>query len=188
MEKIDYKQLAPAFFDQVIGLGNKVHGDNYLDPESLARIYHKSIVNGINASWVALICDELVGFRLTLAADQWEPDHWCTPDLWNVASKHVCYFKCNTVDERYRSAGIGSRLLSLSINCARQQGSHAGLAHIWLASPGNSAFRYFSKCGGELIKKHPGKWRNLSIDDGYCCPVCPDICECVAAEMIIHFK
>lgn len=188
MEKVEYQQLTPAHFDLVIELGNNVHGDNYLDVDSLTDIYHNSISNQINASWVALIGDKLVGFRLTLAAGKWLPDRWCSPELWPEAPSQVCYFKCNTVDARYRSLGIGSSLLKRSIDNAKLQGSKAGLAHIWLASPGNSAFRYFTKCGGKLIKEHPGKWRDLSIQDDYCCPICPGICECVAAEMIIHFE
>lgn len=187
MEKIEYQQLAPEHFTQVLRLGNGVHGDNYLDSKSIEQIYRSSFQNGINASWVALKEDTLVGFRLTLAAQTWQPDQWCSLERWNVDQAKVCYFKCNTVDERFRGQGIGPELLRLSVLNAKKQGSLAGLAHIWLASPGNSAYRYFSKCGGKLVKEHPGKWRELSIRDGYCCPVCPDICECVAAEMILYF-
>jgi hypothetical protein len=83
--------------------------------------------------------------------------------------------------------GIGSELLSRSIKSAKLQGCRAGLAHIWMASPGNSAFLYFSKCGGKIVQQHPNKWREQSIRHGYCCPVCADLCECIAAEMILHF-
>lgn len=187
MAEIRYASLAPEHFDRVIALGNHVHGDNYLDRPSIESLYQKSFSNGINASYVSVIGDELIGFRLTIAAPHWQADKWCTPHDWNISPHQVCYFKCNTVSDACRSKGVGSTLLQLSIKKAQLQGAKAGLAHIWLASPGNSAFRYFSKCGGKVIKEHPGKWRNLSIEDGYCCPVCPDICECVAAEMLLTF-
>lgn len=188
MDKIAYQQLAPHHFAQIIRLGNHVHGDNYLDEESIASIYKKSFKKGINASWVALDGDKLIGFRLTFAAQNWQFDKWCTPDNWDISPEQVCYFKCNTVDDQYRGYGVGSHLLNLSIQEAKKQGALAGLAHIWLASPGNSAFRYFSRCGGKLVKKHPGKWRDLALFEGYVCPVCPDICECVAAEMLLTFE
>ncbi|GAA0859702.1 GNAT family N-acetyltransferase [Aliiglaciecola litoralis] len=185
--KVQYCALAPEHFDRLLILANHVHGENYLDREGIEKLYKNSFSNGINASVVSLIGDDLVGFRLTIAADKWLPDEWCSPEKWPVSSEQVCYFKCNTVDSAYRQLGIGSTLLKMSIDKAQQQGAKAGLAHIWLASPGNSAFRYFSKCGGKLVKEHPGKWRNMSINEGYDCPVCPQICECIAAEMLLTF-
>ncbi|WJG08891.1 GNAT family N-acetyltransferase [Aliiglaciecola sp. LCG003] len=187
MTEIRFEPLAPQHFERIIALGNQVHGDNYLDVASLQDLYLNSFQHGINASLVSLDGDTLIGFRLTIAAKKWKMDKWCSADKWLLPSEQVCYFKCNTVDDAYRGLGIGSKLLSLSIEKARHQGAKAGLAHIWLASPGNSAYKYFSKCGGKLIAEHPGKWRHLSIEEGYCCPVCNDICECVAAEMLLEF-
>jgi len=91
------------------------------------------------------------------------------------------------VNANYRGHGIGSSLLMLSIEQAKLQGAKAGLAHIWLASPGNSAFKYFKKCGGELIKEHPNRWAGWYESHGYICPVCGADCDCTAAEMMIRF-
>lgn len=187
MSNIEYKQLHNTYFDGVIKLGNSVHGDNYLNHTSLLSIYQSGVKEGVNASWVALKENKVVGFRLTMSAGNWSIDNWCSPDLWRVDSSKVCYFKCNTVHQDCRGLGVGTKLLQLSIQQVKKQGSLAGLAHIWLASPANSAFRYFSRSGGMTVKEHPGKWRNSSIVDGYVCPVCPGICECVAAEMILKF-
>lgn len=201
---IKYLQLSPVHFDAIIALGNHVHGDNYLDTTSIETLYRKSFSQGLNASWVAVInsddhlategaenrkCDDgyLIGFRLTIAAQAWQQDQWCSPSEWGVDCNDVCYFKCNTVDSNARGLGVGSTLLKKSIQIAKLQGAKAGLAHIWLASPENSAFGYFSACGGELIKKHKNKWRALSIEEGYQCPVCLDLCECEAAEMLLQF-
>jgi GNAT superfamily N-acetyltransferase len=187
MVKVQYQQLSPEYFEQVVTLAIAVHGENYLDLSGIRQLYERSFFKDINASWVALLEGQVVGFRLTIAAPDWSADKWCSPADWGVEKKHLCYFKCNTVQQNCRGMGIGSELLIRSINNAKLQGCRAGLAHIWLASPGNSAFRYFSKCGGQLVKHHPNKWRELSIRDGYCCPVCKDLCECTAAEMILHF-
>lgn len=188
MTDIAYQPLAPVHFERLLQLANHVHGDNYLDQQSLTQYYHAGLKSGINASWVALDGERLVGFRLTLAAGNWQPDKWCSPALWHLPQDQVCYFKCNTVDEQYRAAGIGSTMLKLSVDKARQQGAKGGLAHIWLASPGNSAFLYFSKCGGQLVKEHPGKWQDNCENDGYVCPVCGTRCDCVAAEMLLRFE
>ena len=187
-DEISYEPLAPKYFAGVISLGNFVHGDNYLTDELLADYFAKSFVDDLNASWVALYKNKVVGFRLTFAHTQWQTDEWCTPSLWPVNADAVCYFKCNTVDPAMQGCGIGSRLLSKSIECAQAQGAKAGLAHIWLASPGNSAFKYFTKNGGQLIKKHPNKWRYASIHEGSDCPVCEGYCECEGAEMLLQFQ
>ena len=202
---INYVQLSPHHFDAVIALGNQVHGDNYLDKDSLTDLYQRSWSNNINASWVAVLgADEmhkvnatslkntpdgyLVGFRLTIAVGQWIPDKWCSPLLWEFPIENVCYFKCNTVDAEMRGLGIGSSLLKKSIVTSKQQGALAGVAHIWLASPGNSAFSYFKAGGGELVKEHANRWQQYSIEDSYDCPVCGALCQCTAAEMILQFN
>ncbi len=184
---MDHLRIVPydhSSFEDVIKLGNLVHGDNYLNPESAEEIYLKGLKDGLNASCVCYIDDKLVGFRLTYAPGNWELDKWCSPEEWHTDRDAVCYFKCNTVDESLRGKGIGSKLLQHSIAIAKQQGAKAGVSHIWLQSPGNSAFKYMTKAGGELVKEHPGKWGDLDYD----CPICGIGCKCVAAEMIVHFE
>jgi ribosomal protein S18 acetylase RimI-like enzyme len=211
-----YSQLSPEHFAAILALGNFVHGENYLDDAGIKEIYANSWCDNINGSWVAIdtsyesgegindiddISNDstntpdprrlkegyLVGFRLTLAPQKWAIDKWCTPEEWVHEPNDVCYFKCNTVDNNYRGQGVGKALLFKSIESAKQQGAKAGLAHIWLASPNNSAFGYFSACGGKLIKEHPNKWQIHSIEDDYECPVCIDVCYCAGAEMLLSF-
>ncbi len=180
--------LTPEYFTQVIALGNLVHGDNYLDKNSLTEIYHKGIKNGVNAHFIALDNKELLGFRLTYAPGNWKIDNWCSYEKWPVNKTQVCYFKCNTVAEAARGKGIGSQLLQASVAASKKQGALAGISHIWLQSPGNSAFKYFSKAGGILIKKHPDRWLQDSIEHGYVCTLCGDRCHCEAAEMLLSFN
>ncbi len=184
--KLTYQQLQPNDFNKVIQLATQVHGEGYLDSESMQAWYDKGIKNGINTGFVVYHQSHLVGFRITYAVQQWQIDEWCSPELWPVAAEQVCYFKCNTVDENYRGHGIGGELLKRSIAAAKQQGAKAGVSHLWKQSPGNSAVKYFTKCGGVLIKEHPDRWRELSLT-GYECPVCHNNCHCEAAEMMVVF-
>ena len=194
MPNINYKKLVPKYFKQVIKLGNKVHGDGYLNNKSLASWVERGISNNINCGYVALLNntankasgEKLIGFRITFAAEHWQADKWCSPNLWQVPKDKCCYFKCNTVDENYRGLGVGKKLLQLSIEAAKQQGAQAGIAHLWKQSPNNSAVAYFTHCGGKLIKSHPDKWNEAS-KQGYSCILCGYDCHCEAAEMIIRF-
>ena len=186
---IHYQPLCPGDFSQLIVLGNTVHGDGYLTSQILQNWYKKGLTQSPtphNASYVAYHQGKLVGFRITFAVGHWQIDHWLTPQLWQVDSKKVCYFKCNTVDEHYRGLGIGSQMLQLSIEIATKQGALAGVSHLWQQSPNNSAVSYFTKCGGELVKLHPDKWHEES-KNGYDCILCGLDCHCEAAEMIIYF-
>ncbi|WP_286234839.1 GNAT family N-acetyltransferase [Thalassotalea sediminis] len=184
---INYREMTPDDFSQVIRLATHVHGEGYMDNESASRWFKQGLKNNINSSFVAYDGEILVGFRITFSAQQWQIDQWCTPDKWSVPSESVCYFKCNTVDEHYRGYGIGSKLLELSIDNVKQQGAKAGVSHLWMQSPGNSAVKYFTKCGGSLVKQHPDRWNALS-KQGYMCPICHHDCHCSAAEMMITFR
>jgi len=194
MPKVIYDKLTPKYFKQAIKLANEVHGDGYITNKSITAWTARGISNNNNCGYVALINSnsntkadsKLVGFRITFAAEHWQTDKWCSPHLWKVPEDKCCYFKCNTVDEKYRGLGIGKKLLQLSISAAKKQGAQAGISHLWKQSPNNSAVAYFTHCGGELIKSHPDRWNEAS-KQGYNCILCGHNCHCEAAEMIIRF-
>ncbi|KUM51651.1 GNAT family N-acetyltransferase [Rheinheimera sp. EpRS3] len=182
-------ELTPAFFPAVVSLANAIHGDNYLNHASLVAMHLQGIVKGINASFVAI--DEqqqLIGYRLSFAAGQWQPDRWCTEALWPVPCADMAYFKSVGVSAGQRGKGVASSLLQASVAALKQQGAKAGLAHIWRESPGNAAQRYFSYAGAVLVKVHPQRWRHLSETAGYYCPICGALCNCSAAEMVLTFS
>jgi ribosomal protein S18 acetylase RimI-like enzyme len=181
-------ELMPIHFAAVIALANRIHGDNYLDLPTLTLMHQQGIKQGHNASFIAL--DELsdiVGYRLSFAPAQWQPDLWCSQELWPVAADNMAYFKSVGVAPSQRGKGVASALLRRSVSALKQQGAKAGLAHIWRESPGNAAERYFSHAGASLLKVHPDRWRHLSETIGYCCPLCGELCRCSAAEMVLVF-
>lgn len=186
-DSIHYRELTAADEAAVIVLANQVHGANYLTEVSFADYLDRGQQDGVNLNWLAFAGEQLVGVRLTFAPGRWDIDSYCTPAAWPVPASQMCYFKCAAVDDSIRGAGIGRNLLQRSIAAAQQLGCRAGLAHIWMQSPANSAFAYFSRCGGKLIKEHPGRWHEASVHDGYHCLVCDGICYCTAGEMILPF-
>ena len=180
-------ELEPCHYNAVIKLGNLVHGEGYLDLQSLELILKKGFKNNINSCFVAIDSGKLLGFRLSYAAQQWQIDKWCSPDKWQVAAEKVGYFKCNTVAEEARGQGLGGQLLQSSIDALQQQGAVAGVSHLWKQSPNNSAVRYFSKAGGQLIKQHPNRWNNSTDHPDYICVLCGKHCRCTASEMLLTF-
>ncbi len=186
--QIRYETLDAVHFERFLTLANQVHGDNYMDEAALRLYVPRSWKEGVNASFVALDGDKIVGLRLTFAANQWPLDKWCTPQKWPVPQQDVAYFKVIAIDPDYQGYGIGGQLLKRSISALKQQGAKAGLAHVWEQSPGNNAVGYFTACGGELIQRHPNRWLQNCIEDGYLCPICGSDCDCVAAEMMIRFE
>jgi len=183
--------LQESHFAQVIKLGNEVHGAAYLTDDIITKIYRKSVKDGINCSFVMLDTDKskVVGFRLTYAPTNWQIDQWCSTDLWNLPIEQLCYFKSSTVDAEYRCHGIAKKMLEASIQAAKQQGAKGGICHTWMQSPGNAAFLYFIKCGGQHLKTYPNRWLEDSYA-GYRCIVCgvDEYCHCDAGEMILYFS
>ena len=173
--------------EPLLQLATAVHGEGYLDKCTLQHYVELGSADGLNASFVAYKEARLVGYRLSFSAGYWQPDAWCSPELWPVAVEDMSYFKSVAVEPGCQGQGIGTALLKASVSVLQQQGAKAGLAHLWQQSPGHSAVRYFSKAGGTLIAEHPDKWLALSIDQGYFCPVCQGECHCSAAEMVLTF-
>jgi len=178
-------------FPRILALGNKIYGDNYLSIPALETTFIKSKIKKRCCSFVLYdgvrAKNNLVGFRLTYAPGNWEADAWCSPESWGVPIEKLCYFKTNTVDPHYQGKGLGSYLLDASKCATRSLGAVAGIAHIWLQSPNNSAFKYFTKNGGELIAVWQNKWTEDARVKGTICSVCGQHCVCSAAEMILHF-
>ncbi|MCL1142158.1 GNAT family N-acetyltransferase [Shewanella gaetbuli] len=181
------KELTAEHFLDVLTLGEQVHGQGYMDMAELEAIYHKGIKQGINANFVIIENDQLIGFRLTYAAGNWQPDQWCTLDEWGVDASEVCYFKSNTIAEHARGKGLGGQLLQASIDAVIKQGAKAGVSHLWQQSPNNAAVRYFTKAGGKLIKQHPQRWHQRYMGPQYVCVLCGNDCHCVACEMLLVF-
>lgn len=181
-------ELEPYYFPAVIHLANQVHGANYLNADALMQLQKQGIKQGINASFIALDQQQkVVGYRISLAAGQWQADKWCSQHLWPVPLAKMAYFKSVAVCASQRGKGIATELLQTSSSALKRQGATAGLAHIWRESPNNAAERYFQHAGGTLLAVHPQRWRHLSETVGYDCPICADSCLCSAAEMVLSF-
>lgn len=178
--------LTPEFFEQVVFLANKIHGESYLDVATLAQWVKQGCCSGKNASIIAVYQDQILGYRISFAAGQWQSDVWCSTDSWPIALTKMAYFKSVAVQAEWQGQGIGQALLQQSVSVLKKQGAKAGLAHLWRESPHNSAVRYFSKAGGQLIRIHENRWQHLSAQ-GYLCPRCTALCCCSAAEMVLLF-
>ncbi|WP_299805098.1 GNAT family N-acetyltransferase [uncultured Shewanella sp.] len=179
--------LTETHFDAVIALGNQVHGDGYLDFETLAHIVKLGNKHDINSCFIAIDEGDLLGFRLCYASGQWPIDKWCTISDWQVEPSKVGYLKCNTVAEQARGKGLGGKLLTASIAALTEQGAIAGVSHLWKQSPNNAAVKYFTKAGGRLIKEHPNRWNNTVEHPQYICILCGPNCHCAACEMLLMF-
>lgn len=186
-QQLTIRPITAADKAAVIALANQVHGDNYLNSSSFDALLAGGTVNQVPLNWLAEDDHQVLGLRLTLAPGNWPVDEACTPAKWPFDAAQMCYFKCAAVAESARGLGIGKRLLQASIDAAKQLDCKAGLAHIWMQSPNNSAYEYFSRCGGVLVNKHPDRWYRASVEEGYYCPVCDGDCHCQAGEMVLSF-
>ncbi|NVK23497.1 MAG: GNAT family N-acetyltransferase [Gammaproteobacteria bacterium] len=186
-ESFKIKHLEPTEYQAVCTLGNWVHGEGYLSKQTLHEMHKKSLYKDLNASYVMYDGDVLIGFRISYAPGCWPLDKWCTPNLWGVDQSEVAYFKCNTIHPDYQGRGLGGQLLKQSITTLKSMGAKAGLSHIWMQSPGNASFKYFTKAGGKLIKTHARRWYHDDSLPDYICILCGEDCYCDASEMLLQF-
>lgn len=182
-----FTQFTLDFVEQVLKLANHIHGAGYMSREELVSYVHKSQDKNENASYVALLGEQVIGFRITLLPETWKIDQWCTPEKWQIDKQHLAYFKCNTISEEYQGQGIGRQLLDLSLETLKKLGVKGGLSHIWMESPGNASFKYFTKAGGQTVKLHKNRWLEESKIANYICVRCNGPCHCSANEMILYF-
>lgn len=157
-------------------------GKDYLRQEDLKTILELSQNDGLNASIVAYIDDEIAGVRLTHAPGSVpQKNKGMTPEKWGVSPSEVGYFKSLFIAEDFRNQGIGKRLSKLSLSILKDMGAKAVLCHSWLESPGNSSQIYLQSLGFQEVQHHPKFWNDLD----YLCTRCaPQRCICTSVEMI----
>lgn len=175
---------------KIMDLSVLVYGENFQDLEYYVDILAKSEKDGVSCSFVGYddLSEDLIAYRLTYAPGNWEPGQWSTPGLWGAPPEKVCYFSGNVVHPDRQGRGIGSMMIARSIEAVILQGGVAGVAHVWKESPGNAAYKCFTKAGGEIIKNHIDMYLGDFEKYGTICAVDGADCHCTGIEMIINFS
>ena len=179
LEESDLKNVQ-LFTDQWIG-------KDYYSYSELKDAFGKGKKESLNASFIALSGDEVVGVRLTYAPGTWiEPSteifkKGLSTREWKVSPLKMGYFKSLFVHGDYQGRGIGKDLSNKALSVLKEMGAEAVLCHSWMESPQNTSQRYLLKMGFQKIKEHPKFWYEID----YFCPRCgPSRCICTAGEMI----
>jgi len=179
-------------FKSITSLGDKIFGKDYITEEEMEVILKRSLKDGRNCSFTLYFnegdgtLERLIGFRLTYAPGTWIEDYPLElhPEEWGPEPSNVAYFKCNALEEEFRGKAFGRMLLDKSVGELRRMGAVAGVCHIRMNSPGNSAFKYFRRAGGKLIRTYEDYWVNYHNEDKPCIK-CGAECQCSGSEMLL---
>ena len=162
-------------------------GKDYYIYSELQDVFKKGNQGALNASFIALSGDNVVGVRLTYAPGTWIESSTeifkkgLSTKEWKVLSSKMGYFKSLFVHGDFQGKGIGKVLSNKALSILKEMGAEAVLCHSWMESPENSSQRYLLKMGFQKIKEHPKFWYEID----YFCPRCgPSRCVCTAGEMI----
>ena len=162
-------------------------GKDYYSYSELQDVFKKGNQGALNASFIALSGDNVVGVRLTYAPGTWIESSTeifkkgLSTKEWKVLSSKMGYFKSLFVHGDFQGKGIGKVLSNKALSILKEMGAEAVLCHSWMESPENSSQRYLLKMGFQKIKEHPKFWYEID----YFCPRCgPSRCVCTAGEMI----
>ncbi len=183
---MEFRNMVESDFSRVKVLNDEVFGWNYLDIEDIENACRKSFSLGLSSSFVIEDGGEIVGCRLTYAPGNWDTESY-HPEKWGVPLEKVCYFKTNVIRPDLQGQGLGGQLLKKSIEISKRQGAVAGVADIWLNSPNNSSYRYFSKAGAQVVNIEQDVWIDFHTKKNPCSR-CGAPCHCLGAEMILYFE
>lgn len=190
-KSIEISPLHEEYFDGIIKLSNRIFGENYLNYSCLEEVLKKSIKNDHNSSFCLINynLEKIIGFRLTYAPGLWINDYKLEihPEEWGFNPANVAYMKSSCLDPGFLGQGLGRSMLTHAITETKKQNACAAVAHIWLHSPNNSAFKYFSRAGGTVIKRYPNYWSSIHNSQSPC-KRCGSNCQCACAEMIINYS
>lgn len=177
------REFADTDIQKVLQFTDDWIGKNYFSEEELAEVYHRSLRDGLTASFLAESDNgEIVAARLSYAPGEWTSHaRGLSFDLWKCDHREVGYFKSLFVSRDFQGRGLGRKLSSLSIERLKQMGTQAIVCHSWLESPGNSSQRYLKKMGFDEVKRYPKFWFLIDYE---CTKCAPSRCECTAIEMI----
>jgi hypothetical protein len=182
-QQVRLENLSAVYLPKVKEFTDRWIGKNYYTLPELSEVMELSLAGGLNASYLALVGDEIAGVRLTFSPGQWieKKKKGTTPSKWSVEPNKVAYFKSLFIGQEYQKMGLGKKLSQRSIETLKLMGAQAIICHSWLESPENSSQRYLQSMGFEGVNDHPRFWYEIDYD----CTRCgPERCVCTAREMI----
>jgi ribosomal protein S18 acetylase RimI-like enzyme len=181
------REISVFDIQKVIDFADKWIAKNHFKRMQLRDFLMKGIREDINASFLALDNEKVIGLRLTFAPGEWiNEDHELTlsPHLWHIDKDSVAYLKSLFIDKEYQGMGIGKILSEKSISAVKAMGAKGIVCHSWVESPRNLSRKYLDKMNFKAINLHENFW---SFKDHTCAKCTPRQCECSACEMLHIF-
>ncbi len=162
--------LAESQLKDVVDISNSQFGVGYLNTSDFTS--DGAIV------LVATDDEKVVGFALfyIIGGDDFPAQ---LSIFYPVAHTSV-FFKSIAVLPGFENRGVGSHLMQMVLNLARNQGVLCCYGYLWVKD-GKMALESIARHHGfHDVKVMPRFWQQVSIDKGFDCPVCGNPCRCDA--------
>lgn len=184
--QIEYRNISPKDLDKILRFTDRWIGKGYFQKDELRVTLLKGIKDDLNANFIAVIDDKIIGVRICFAPGEWiniKDLRGLSPGSWGVDMDKIAYFKSLFIHDKYQGKGIGSKLSRLAIEKLKQMGAEAILAHAWQESPEDSSRKYMSKMGFRQVADHRKFWYLVDYE----CTRCgaDERCICTASEMVL---
>jgi ribosomal protein S18 acetylase RimI-like enzyme len=183
---MEYRIRPISVFDiqKIVDFADQWIAENYYKKSQLRALLMKGVREDVNASFVALDKNKIIGFGLAFAPSEWitqDDEFNLSSHLWNVPSDDVAYLKNLVVDKNYQGLGIGRAILDKTTQAVKDMGAKAIVCHSWVESPKNTSRKYFDKMNFKPVNLHDNFWY---FKDYICAKYSPRKCDCSACEMI----
>lgn len=184
MRDVSIIQATKEFLPRLLSIAEHELGDSYIQPESLLP------KNGV--TFLGQVNGDPVGY----AACHIEPSENYIRGHAKIAQERIHALKAAkdigvvttvAVDSRFQGFGIGTKLLSESLNWLREHGVHLVAMVGWKSDSGVHIGGVAKSLGFESQFEIPEYWSEDSVSHGYKCPVCGDPpCHCTAVFFLKH--
>jgi ribosomal protein S18 acetylase RimI-like enzyme len=181
-KNIKIQNYEPKYIPQILALSDKQLGQDYLNIESLTKIFtHPN-------NYLSLAMDNngtLAGFCLGYIIDsnrieqEFKINLKDTPNIIK-STKKLAVLKTIAVSEKYQGLGIGSNLVKNCTEHFKRKDLGIICSIGWKSKNGTNIERILIGAGFEKLNEIPKFWNSDSIEKNYNCPVCGNPCNCSA--------
>lgn len=180
---INIRPFELSDIESVKQLSDNLIGQGYYKVDELKGIYKKSILNGLNCSFVLEINGKIVGMRFTYPPGNWSEGKGkgLTENLWPRKKERTGYFQSLFISPEFTNQGFGKKISLESINVLKKLKAEGIVCHSWKESPGDSSRKYLKALGFKKIAVHEKYWEFVD----YICPLGEVPCSCTAEEMYL---
>ena len=177
-ERYFVRETKAEDFAEIRAIADKQLGKNYLVAADLQRILQRHTAT-FSLSAVERASGSVVGYCLSSSVDYKVAEQICRRDVSELHGTTLpVYIETLAVDPQHNGKGIGSQLISATMERCREHGVGALFGSAWKQRNKINVGNLLLRNGFRQLEEIPDYWLEQSIREGFICPECGNPCHC----------